>query len=74
MRVTGKPKTVFRGPTKVVNPKYSGISKLLKYYVLGTLNLCQEMSEPMQKESAQLDYCVARKRSKCAKILRDFGI
>ena len=60
MRVTGnlffRPKQIFRGPTKGVNPKNSGISKLLKYYVVGTLNLCQEMPEPTQKESAQSDH------------------
>ena len=73
MRVTGNlffwPKTVFRGPTKGVNPKNSGISKLPKYYVVGTLNLCQEMPEPMQKESAQSDHPTRRKRPKCGRIL-----
>ena len=64
MRVTGKG----------VNLENSGISKLLKYYVVGTLNLCQEMPEPMQKESAQSDHCAGRKRSKRAKILGYFGI
>jgi hypothetical protein len=78
MRVTGnlffRPKKNFRGPTKGVNPKNSGISKFLKYYVVGTLNLCQEMPEPMEKESVQSDHCAGRKRSKCAKILGYFGI
>jgi hypothetical protein len=60
-------KWTLRGPTKGVNPKNSGISKLLKYYVVGTLNLCQEMPEPMQKESAQSDHCAGRKRSNVPK-------
>ena len=59
MRVTGnlffRPKTIFRGPTKGVNSNNSGISKLPKYYVDGTLNLCREMPELMQKESAEPD-------------------
>jgi hypothetical protein len=42
MRVTGNlfflPKKIFRGPTKGVNPNNSGISKLLKYYVVRCLN------------------------------------
>ena len=78
MRVTGtlffQPKTVFRGPTKGVNPKDSGISKLPEYYVVSTLNLCQEMPESMEKESAQSDLRAGRKRSKRAKILAYFGI
>ena len=73
MRVTGnllfRPKTIFRGPTKGVNPENSGISKLPKYYVVGTLNLCQEMPKPMQKESAQSDLPTPRKRPKCGRIL-----
>ena len=77
MRVTGNlfflTNKYFRGPTKGVNPKNSGISKLSKYYVVGTLNLCQEMPEPMQKESAQSDHCAGRKHSKCVEIL-EFGI
>ena len=78
MRVTGnlffRPKTIFRGPTKGVNSNNSGISKLPKYYVDGTLNLCREMPELMQKESAEPDHPARRKRSKCAEILGDFGI
>ena len=78
MRVTGnlffRPKLIFRGPTKGVNPKNSGISKLVKYYVVGTLNLCQEMPESMEKESAQSDHRAGRKCSKHAEILADFGI
>jgi hypothetical protein len=78
MRVTGnlffQPNQIFRGPTKGVNPKNSEISKLLKYYVVGTLNLCQELTEPMQKESAQSDHCAGRKRSKRADILGYLGI
>ena len=78
MRVTRniffRPKTILRGPTKGLNPKNSGISKLPKYYVVGTLNLCQEMPEPMQKGSSQLDHRAGRKRSKRAKIWGNFGI
>ena len=55
-----RPKAVFRGPTKGVNPKNSGISKLTKYYVV--------MPEPMQKESAQSDHPTQRKLRKCARI------
>ena len=73
MRVTGnllfRLKMIFRGPTKGVNPKNSEISKLPKYYVVGTLNLCQEMPEPMQKESAQSDHPTPRNRPKCGWIL-----
>ena len=69
-----RPKIIFRGPTKGVNPRNSGVSKLPKYYVVGTLNLCQEMPEPMQKESAQLDHCAGRIRSKRAEIFGDFAI
>ena len=73
MRVTGnlffRPKVIFRGPTKGVAPKNSGFSKLLEYYVVGTLNLCQEMPEPMQKESAQSDHHTQRKCPKCGQIL-----
>ena len=54
VREYGKPffltKTNFQG-----SHKNSGISKLSKYHAVGTLNLCQEMPEPMQKESAQSD-------------------
>merc|ERR1712143_76614 len=73
MRVTAnllfRPKTIFRGPKKGVNPENSGISKLPKYYVVGTLNLCQEMPEPMQKESAQSDHPTRKKHPKCGLIL-----
>ena len=69
MRVTGnlffRPKLIFRGPSKGVNPKNSGFSKLLEYYVVGTLNLCQEMPEPTQKESAESDHPTRRKHPKC---------
>ena len=65
---------IFRGPTKGVNPKNIGISKLSKYYVVGTLNLWHEKPEPMQKESAPSEHCAGRKHSKCAEILGNFGI
>ena len=55
----------FRGPTRGVKSTRSVISKLSEYYVVDTLNLCQEMSGPMQKESAQSDHPARRKRSKC---------
>ena len=58
---------IFWGPTKVVNPKNSGISELLKYYVVDTLNLCQEMPEPKQNGSAQSDNRAGRKHLKRAK-------
>ena len=78
MRVTGnlffRPKTIFRGPTKRVNPKNSGVSKLPKYYVVVTLNLCQEMPEPMQKKSAQSDHPTLRKCPKCGLNLAFFAI
>ena len=73
MRVSGnlffQPKMIFRGPTKGVNTKNSGISKLLKYYVIGTLSLCQEMPGRMHKESAQSDHPIRRKRPKRGRIL-----
>ena len=77
MRVTGnlffQPKTFFRGPTKGVKPKNSGISKLSKYYFVGTLNLCQEMPEPMQTESAQSVHPTRRKLPKCGMDFADLG-
>ena len=67
-------KNIFRGPTRGVKSKKSGISKLSEYYVVGTLNLCQETPDPMQKESAQSDQPAGRKRPKRAKILGYFGV
>ena len=41
---------------------------------MGTLNLCLEMPGTMQKESAQFDHTVRRKRLKRAEILQYFDI
>ena len=32
---------------------------------MGTLNLCQKMSDKMQKDSGQSDHSILRKRLKC---------
>ena len=32
---------------------------------MGTLNLCQKMSDKMQKDSDQSDHSILRKRPKC---------
>ena len=32
---------------------------------MGTLNLCQKMSDKMQKDSGQSDHSILRKRPKC---------
>ena len=41
---------------------------------MGTLHLCREMPETMQKESAQLDHRAGRKHSKRTEILGNFEI
>ena len=41
-----------------------------KVPLVGTLNLCLEMTDLMEKVWAQLDHPVLRKRPKCAKILK----
>ena len=41
---------------------------------MGSLNLCLEMPDSLQKESAQSDYPALRKRPKGAKISRYFDI
>ena len=41
---------------------------------VGSLNLCLKMPDSMQKESAQSDHPIQRKRPKHAEILGYFGV
>ena len=59
-------KNIFEGPPKGGQTPKIEISKFSKLYDVGTLNLCLKTPGTMQKESAQSDHPILRKRPKSA--------